>query len=396
MSETHESGTKARKTDARSEQDSATRSASGWLARAQAEIGTFLRPGPRMVDEIECVASVLLAIVFGHLFGAHNISWAAFSGYMVMRGHVVDSFRRGLLRVVGTVTGALAGVAFLELVGPSRPVSALALALIGGTSLFAALTTKRSYAWLFVGLTFAMVVLDKIELSAESSLWHFAGARMFEVFAGTLACVTVSMLSTLSLRRRWPGPERPDPKAAGWRPEAARHAIQGALALALLPLIGFFHPLPELGQAAVSIMAVMMVPIGGLGASGFWPVTRRIVLRIVGCACGAALGAAFLSVSHGSSTILLLGAIVGVMLGRHIENGTSSLTYAGTQFTLAVLVSLVPDSYSSPDLQAGWLRLLGIVIGIVLLEPVLLAWHLLVPRSLRTRTAAPHHEVGEI
>ena len=77
--------------------ESSTRPPNKWLvhhssetimrARAQfaAEAKAFLTPGPRMVDELECVLSVLLAIVLGHLVSATNISWAAFSGYMVMR-----------------------------------------------------------------------------------------------------------------------------------------------------------------------------------------------------------------------------------------------------------------------------------------------------------------------
>ena len=34
----------------------------------------------RTIDEAECVASVLLAILFAHLLHASNVSWAAFSG----------------------------------------------------------------------------------------------------------------------------------------------------------------------------------------------------------------------------------------------------------------------------------------------------------------------------
>jgi uncharacterized membrane protein YccC len=67
--------------------------------------------GARLVDELECVLSVLLAIVIAHLVGARNISWAAFSGYMVMRGHVADSLLRGTLRILGTAFGA--GLALL-------------------------------------------------------------------------------------------------------------------------------------------------------------------------------------------------------------------------------------------------------------------------------------------
>lgn len=41
--------------------------------------------GPRLVDELECVLSVLLAIAFAHALEVRHVGWAAFSGYMVMR-----------------------------------------------------------------------------------------------------------------------------------------------------------------------------------------------------------------------------------------------------------------------------------------------------------------------
>jgi uncharacterized membrane protein YccC len=365
-----------------------------WWGHAVAEAQAFVTPGPRMIDGIECAASVLLAIVFGQMAGAHNISWAAFSGYMVMRGHVSDSLRRGVLRIVGTLAGALLAVALLRAGNPSPVLGAVALGAVGGVTLYASLTTRRAYAWLFVGLTFSMILLDHMAHPEEPFL-PFAVTRLVEVTAGTAACVVVSMASTVSLRRRWPGPRRPDPNSAGWRPDAARHAGQGAMAMALVPLAGMVRPFAELSQAAVAIMAVMIVPVSGIGSSGFWPVTRRLGLRVAGCAAGGGLAAAVLGISHGSAAILIVGTVVGVMIGRHIENGESSIAYAGTQFTLAVLVALVPDHYASPNVKAGWARLVGTLVGIALLEPVLLAWHLLAPR-LRASDARVGGEAGDI
>src|SRR5262249_38811373 len=109
-----------------------------------------------MVDEIECVFSVLLAIVLAHLIGAKNISWAAFSGYMVMRGHVSESLRRGILRMAGTVGGAAIAVASFPLIALSPFASSAALGLLGWCSLYAALTHRHAYAFLFIGLTFSM------------------------------------------------------------------------------------------------------------------------------------------------------------------------------------------------------------------------------------------------
>jgi uncharacterized membrane protein YccC len=332
-----------------------------------------------MVDEIECVCSVLLAIVLGHLVGAVNISWAAFSGYMVMRGHVSESLRRGILRILGTGLGAAIAVAIFPTIAPNSLAASVALAVIGWCSLYGALTHRHAYGFLFIGLTFAMVVLGYP--SSWIDLLSFASSRILEVVAGTAACVVVSTISTLTLRQKWPADMQPSPIVAGWHPDAARHAAQAAVAMALLPLVHELWRLPELGQAAVSIMAVMMVPVDRLGGGGFMPVSRKMMLRILGCCCGAALAAAILIIAQGSQKILVAGALFGVMLGRHIENGPSGLAYSGTQFTLAMLVALVPDSYVAPNPDAGVARLAGILIGIALLEPVLAASHVLTWRK---------------
>ena len=93
---------------------------SWWRRHLAVEAKRLFTPGPRMVDELECVASVLLAIALGHLADVQNISWAAFSGYMVMRGHISESLVRGVLRIIGTIAGAL-----LALVAtPRRPADA--------------------------------------------------------------------------------------------------------------------------------------------------------------------------------------------------------------------------------------------------------------------------------
>jgi uncharacterized membrane protein YccC len=339
------------------------------------EARAFLTPGPRMVDELECVLSVLLAIILGHLVGATNISWAAFSGYMVMRGHVSESFRRGVLRILGTFLGAALAVAIAPFVAERPFALAAALAVIGWASLYGSLTHRHAYGFLFIGLTFAMIVLGYPANWID--LLGFARSRILEVFAGTSACVLVSMVSTLTLRQKWPADLKPATTIAGWHPDAARHAAQGALAMAVLPAVHELWRLPELGQAAVAIMALMLVPVNRIGGSGLMPVSQRMLLRVAGCASGAALAALILLVAQGSADILIAGALFGVMIGRHIENGPSPIAYGGTQFTLAMLIALVPDSYVAPNPEAAIARLAGTVIGIALLEPVLGAFHVL-------------------
>jgi uncharacterized membrane protein YccC len=339
-----------------------------------------------LVDELECVLSVLLAIVIAHQTGSRNVSWAAFSGYMVMRGHIADSLLRGTLRILGTASGAGLALLIVPIVRLAWPMASLASALLGGITLYRAMISRRAYAWLFTGLTFEMILLDKLEHPGDA-VATFALTRLLEIASGTGACVIVSALSAVTLRRWWPGERAPAPREIGWHPQAFRHAAQGAVALALLPLLGVLFAIPDLAQSAISIMAVMLIPISSVSASGFAQVSRKLAQRVAGCIAGAALAGAVLFLAHGQAPILVAGTVAGVFIGRHIENGGHGLSYVGTQFTLAILVTLVPDSYANVAVSPALDRLYGILLGMMVLEPVLLAWYLVGPaagfRSLR-------------
>jgi uncharacterized membrane protein YccC len=328
---------------------------------------------------------VLLAIVIAHLVGAQNISWAAFSGYMVMRGHVADSLMRGALRMVGTAFGAVLALAVVPAIQSVWPLCSLAGAAFGGVTLYGALTSRRSYAWLFTGLTFEMILLDKLG-HPSLAITAFATTRVLEVASGTVAALSVSLLSALTARRRWPGVRAAPAEQIGWQPLALRHAAQGAIALAFLPPLGALLGIREMAQGAISIMAVMMVPISSLGVSGLRPVTRRVTERIVGCLAGAVPAALILIIAQGGSVVMMLGTAAGVLIGRHIENGSHSHVYVGTQFTLAILVTLVPDHYTNAAISPSLDRLVGILVGMALIEPVLVAWRLIAPWT-RGRTS---------
>lgn len=337
--------------------------------QAGRELGDRTRLRPRLLDDAETVASVLLAIAFAHLLDVRNVGWAAFSGYMVMRTRLSISLSRGGRRVLGTFAGAALGWAALLMLGHAHLVMSAALLLGGTLTLYGALTRRHSYAWLFTGLTFAMVVLDTLA-APQIEVARFAGTRMVEVLAGTVACLIVGVISTLTIRPRLLGaaaPLSPVETANGWHRPAAAHAAQGGLALALLPLLAPWLSGETLSQAAITIIAVMTVPLSSLsGGDGL--VSRRIVHRFAGCLAGAlAAGLALLLCpQHPLAVTLLL--ILGVAAGRHLENHAGRYAYVGTQFSLVYLVVFVPDSYSQPHLAPGMERLFGIALGMLILQ----------------------------
>lgn len=346
--------------------------------RLRRELRTAITPGRRMADELECVASVLLAIVLAHLVGAQMIAWAAFSAFVLMKGPIAETLVRGALRMIGTLLGATLAIWFERLSSGALWQIMLATAAVGGVGLYGMLTARRAYAWLLFGLTFVMIVLDRLEDPALD-IQALALTRVLEVGAGTVACVIVSTIATVTARRWWPASLTPAAPPAGWHPDAARHAVQAALALALLPLVHRHLAIPELAQAGVTIIAVMIVPVAGLGASGLGPVSRRLRQRAVGCLAGGLLAATILFLAHGSVPVLVAGACLGIVIGRHIENGSARNAYLGLQFTLAVLVVLVPDDYANAAIGPGLERLVSIFVGMAILVPILVAAHLAAP-----------------
>jgi len=336
-----------------------------------------LRPSPRLIDELECAISVALAILFAHLLHAEHVSWAAFSGYAVMRGHVRETLTRGTLRIVGTLIGAGLALAIVPLLRSLGFIGldAVVAGLVAGAALYGAIVARRAYAWLFFGLTFLMILLDTLE-HPDVVVRSFAQTRCLEVLAGTAACVIVSLVSTVTVRRYWPAAPGPKPGQMQWHRHAFRHAAQGGVAVALLPLLWSLFQIPQLAQSAVTIVATMIVPLSSLGASNFTEVSKRLVQRVMGCIAGAILAAVVLFAADGSSLILILGTLNGVIVGRHLENGGTRASYVGTQFVLAILVTLVPDNYEQAMMAPAIDRLTGILVGILVLEPVLFAWHL--------------------
>ena len=356
------------------------------------EVSALVKPGPRLLDEVECIVSVLLAILFAHAIGAKNVSWAAFSGYMVMRSHLSESILRGILRIIGTALGAGIALLVVPVLASSPLLVAPGAALIGAVTLYGALTGKRAYGWLFVGLTFEMILFDSLE-HPQHSLAVFAETRIAVVAVGTAACLIVNVVSQYTARKRWPVGTSPAPMLpGGWHPHAARHAAQAVLGLAAIAWLWQAWHIPELAQGTVTVMAVLLVPMSSMGAHGFGVVSRRLLYRIAGCLSGAALAGFFLLIARGHAVPLIIGTALGVFIGRHIENGRGGRAYIGTQFTLAILVTLVPDSYAVAEIGPARERLIGIVIGMAVLVPVMVVWRLLWPGE---RLFAPR-DVGSL
>lgn len=338
----------------------------------------------RFIDELEVVSSVFLAIIFAHLLNAQNIGWAAFSGYMIMRAHVIDTLIRGSLRLLGTISGALLAYFVIFLFAHNLLLIALGIAIIGGIALFFAVTNKYSYAWLFFGITYIMIGVDALG-NPFSQVQEFAITRVIEVLAGIAASMVISFTSNLIKPKFTMKPCKVGIAEVVRFPLYAKytaiHSLRAMLALATLPFLEHFFDLRYLGQTAITIFVVLTVPISTINNPGV--VSKRNFHRFIGCTLGGALALVCLPFYQINLVITSIILCLGIFIGRHIENSRQSFSYIGTQFVLVYLVVMVPDSLAYTSVEPGISRLCGVVIGIILVElsklailPLKKYWHL--------------------
>lgn len=323
----------------------------------------------RFIDELEVICSVLLAITFAHLLNAQNVGWAAFSGYMIMRSHVIDTLIRGALRLLGTITGASLAYFITYLFGHNVLFIAMGIATVGGIALFFAVTNKYSYAWLFFGITFIMIGVDALG-NPFSQVQTFAISRVIEVMAGIAASMVVSIISNVIKPKFTIKPCKIGLSAIIKIPNYAKytviHSLRAMIALATLPFLEHIFDLRYLAQTAITIFVVLTVPLSTINNPKV--VSKRNFHRFLGCTLGGLLALACLPFYQIDLVITAILLAFGIFIGRHIENSSQSFSYIGTQFVLVYLVVMVPDSLAYTSVDPGISRLCGVIIGIVLVE----------------------------
>ena len=357
--------------------------------------GAFIRElraltlhGPRAREPLKAVLSVLLAVTVAAILRLDDLSWAAFSGYMVMRADIAELIPRGLMRTAGTIGGALVGLLLAPTVADTPFLLMLGLFVVSWIGSFQALTSRYSYAWFFFGLTAGMVLTEA--LAAPENVVHFAGTRVAEIAVGSCSCLVVaSLFASAGAPAGTGAPRNPasitpftgirDAFRDAWLREHGpllAHSTRAALAVGLLPLVWRWFSMEDFSQTAVTSYIVMMVPAATVLEHRHSTIYERMAHRTLGCLLGG--GTAILCLSLFSNSMLLgtLALCVGIWIGYHIQIGNEGIGYLGTQFVLGFLITFIQGPGPVASILPGLERLLGILIGSAMLCLLILAWPL--------------------
>lgn len=317
-------------------------------------------------------SAVVLATVVALYLEMEAPWWAAISAFMSMMSTGAGSVRRGLLRLTGTIAGALVGF----ILGRWLPYDHVALCLfLGGMTMLGVLAMQVSphgLAWLFLAITSIMVLLSGLDnpLLIVATAYY----RVFDVAIGVAAAILMA-----NLFQDWHA-DRP-PAMPGWRHllgaqwPALLHGARAGISVVIVVIVWVLLDLPQVTEMTISIAVVMSAPVityGGLGTRH--AVAERSLHRFIGCMIGGLLALAILGLDLSSFVWWLALIAVGVWVGACVQGGKHGVGYLGAQSAFVYVITLIQGPAPPTSIMPGIDRFVGIAggLGILLLVSLLL------------------------
>ncbi|MEA2849946.1 MAG: hypothetical protein QOG78_5227, partial [Rhodospirillaceae bacterium] len=195
------------------------------------ELGELGEDPARTRQGIVAACSVMLATTLALLLEVESPWWAAISGFMSLMATGAGSVRRGILRMTGTIAGAVLGFVMARWLPYDHFALYLFLAAITMLGVIAMQVSPHGLAWLFLTITSSMVLL--YSLNDPLQALDVAFYRTFEVAIGVVSAIIVA-----NLLQDWH--TDPPPTAPGWRHllgaqwPAVLHGARSAIAVVVL------------------------------------------------------------------------------------------------------------------------------------------------------------------
>jgi uncharacterized membrane protein YccC len=338
--------------------------------RELADIGA--RPAQARMGIIAAI-SVMLATSVSLLMQLDAPWWAAISGYMSLMSTGAASVRRGVLRLSGTIVGAMLGFVMARWLPYDQVALCLFLGCATMAGVIAVQVSPHGLAWLFMSITSSLVLL--MSLNDPTQAFETACYRTIEVAVG-VSCAMV----TAHILQDWHA--EPPPTAPGWRHllgaqwPSVLHGLRAAISVVIVLIVWVMIDLPDVGEMAITVAVVMaapLIPDGGTTARHL--VAEKSFHRFIGCVLGGIVALACLALQVESFFwwLAMIGGVVWV--GMHIQMGRHGIPYVGTQFVFVFVVTMVQGFTPPESIMPGVDRFAGIAGGLAILMIVsLLLW----------------------
>jgi uncharacterized membrane protein YccC len=316
--------------------------------------------------------SVMLATTLALLLELESPWWAAISGFMSLMSSGAGSLRRGVLRLTGTIAGALVGFVMARWLLYDPVALCLYLAAVTMLGVVAMQVSPHGLAWLFLTITSCLVLL--MSLNNPEQAYTVACYRTLEVAVGVASAIIVA-----NLLQDWHAD--PPPTAPGWRHllgaqwPAVLHGVRSAISVVAVLMIYILTDLPQVTEMAVTVAVVMSAPVTPGGLDTRHTVALRAIHRFIGCLIGGTLALLCLALSVTAFPWWLAMIGAAVWIGMHVQVGRQGVGYVGTQAAFVFIVTLIQGPAPPSSIMPGLDRFAGITAGLaVLLLVSLLLW----------------------
>lgn len=330
------------------------------------ELGTLAQGGPRAQDAARAAAAVILAAIIAIAMSLPDPWWATVSAAMSTMPTRPASLEKGVLRIIGTLAGALSGYLLIGWVAYDHVACCLVLFAVSSISLYGMAVSPHSYAWMLLGITFNLVVLSS--LNDPSGAFHIAVYRFLEVLVGTGCALLVAVLLAPEITAP-AAPAAPgwrDPFGANW--PAVTYAMRSGVAVAVLPVIWNAFNLPGVATMAITVAAVMAVPmLPGHVLDDPARILSKAAYRLLGCFIGGVVGLLVLALSTTVFLFWLVLLAAGTWLFVWMQGSTTGAGYVGTQANMVYIMTLVQGLGPPLSLLPGFNRFAGITLGVLTL-----------------------------
>jgi uncharacterized membrane protein YccC len=361
-----------------------------------AELRSLDWRGPRGLEAAEAASSVTLAVLGALALHADDPWWAGITAFMVTRASPLVAVSRAIMRIAGSIVGAVTALVVLRLFIYQSLPFCLSLFLLSCIGLFGFVCSRFGYAWVVGTVTACLVML--MSLDQPAGAFNTAVDRVAEVAIGTVASLLVCALSPApaDTGAALAGLVEPPPLAFWRRRYGAElqrwlpgkgplllHAGRGGLTVMLMPALADWLAPQSPVTMGITVVMVMSIPPTAILAPDSPVIIQRSVHRLIGCLLGALTGLACLAFVGSDFLLWIVLIPSGIWLCSQIQTGTTGVSYVGTQAMFAYLMSMVQGQGPPDSISPGLERLVGVMGGLSILFIVTLILSLIPLSPLR-------------
>jgi uncharacterized membrane protein YccC len=317
--------------------------------------------------------SIAVVISVGIACAMHlpEVWWAAISAVMCSQATRPAVISKGLLRIVGTISGAGLALILIGWLAYDHFACSLFLLAVASVGVLGIVVSPHGYAWLLGSITFTLVVL--MSLGNPLSAFDYACCRVVEVCVGTFTAMAVA-IALLPAGHVDATPEPPgwsDLLGARW--PAVLHALRGGIAVAVIPYVWDWLGVADITPMAITIAAVMAVPVlADHPLDDGRQIVEKALHRLIGCLLGGLPALLLLGLSFDAFLPWVGVLSAGIWLLAWQAQSKRGVGYVGNQAMLVFVMTLVQGTGPPGSIMPGINRLIGIVLGMTILFGVCL------------------------